>query len=266
MNRRDQTHDTADTGRSPAAPAPGPGPGTGAEAVTLTARQTWRALYARFRPHRRSVAFGALLTLIGSLSGLAQPLAAKELVHRLGGDEPVTDVLLLLTALVVLGTAVSAAGGYVLERTAESVVLAARRSLVGRMLRLRVADMDRVQPGDLMSRITSDTTLLRAVTTQSVVSAPRGALTFAGAVVLAGLPGPGTAGSHPGGDRAGRRGDALVMPRIAKATARAQEAVATMSALLERAFGAIRTVKASGAEARETAALEEAAERPGGRA
>ncbi len=253
MNRRDQTHDPAGTG-------PSAGTGTATEPGALTARDTWRALYARFRPHRRTVAFGALLTLIGSLSGLAQPLAAKELVHRLGGDEPVTDVLLLLTALVVLGTAVSAAGGYVLERTAESVVLAARRSLVGRMLRLRVPDMDRTQPGDLMSRITSDTTLLRAVTTQSVVSGTTGALTFAGAVVLMGFQDPVLLGVTLGVIVLIATATALVMPRIARATGRAQEAVATMSALLERAFGAIRTVKASGAEARETAALEEAAQ------
>ena len=74
---------------------------------------------------------------------------------------------MLLTALVVLGTAIEAVGAYILERTAESVVLAARRTLIGRLLRLRLPEVERTQPGDLMSRVTSDTTLLRAVTTQS---------------------------------------------------------------------------------------------------
>ncbi len=43
--------------------------------------------------------------------------------------------------------------------------------------------------------------------------------------------------------------EALVLPRIGRATRRSQEAVGAMSATLERIFGAFRTVKAAGAEA-----------------
>ena len=42
-----------------------------------------------------------------------------------------------MTGLVVANAALGALGGYVLRRTAESVVLAARRRLVDRLLRLR---------------------------------------------------------------------------------------------------------------------------------
>ncbi|KUL43422.1 hypothetical protein ADL12_07420 [Streptomyces regalis] len=68
-----------------------------------------------------------------------------------------------------------------------------------------------------MSRVTSDTTLLRAVTTRAVVSAATGL----GVLVLIG------------------RALALV-PRIARATERSQEAVGEISTVLERAFGAPR--------------------------
>ena len=50
-----------------------------------------------------------------------------------------------------------------------------------------------------------------------------------------------------------------MLPRIMRATERAQAAVGDMGSVLERVLGAIRTVKASGAEARETAALDAAA-------
>lgn len=226
----------------------------------LPAKETWRALYRHFRPHRGAVALGAFLTLIGSATGLAQPLAAKSLVDRLGGDESIAGVLLLLTALVVLGTAIESVGAYVLERTAESVVLAARRTLIGRLLRLRLAEVERTQPGDLMSRVTSDTTLLRAVTTQSVVSAASGGLTFLATIVMMGLMDPVLLGVTLGVIVLIGGAVALVMPKIARATQRAQEAVGTISTALERAFGAFRTVKASGAEQREAAAVEEAAQ------
>lgn len=225
----------------------------------VSTRRVWRALYTHFRPHRAAVAFGAVLALIGAASGLAQPLAAKALVDRLGHDEPIASILLVLTALVVFGTAVEAIGSYVLERTAESVVLAARRSLIGRLLRLRLPEVEKTQPGDLMSRITSDTTLLRAVTTQSVVSAATGGLSFVATLVLMGFMDPVLLGVTVGVIVLIGGAVAVLMPRIAAATRRSQEAVGRISTVLERAFGAFRTIKASGAEARETAVVDEAA-------
>ncbi|MQS39619.1 ABC transporter ATP-binding protein [Streptomyces katsurahamanus] len=226
----------------------------------LSAGETWRALYTHFRPHRGLVALGAAFALVGAVTGLLQPLAAKELVDRLGGDEPITGILIALTALVVFGTAIEALGGYVLGRTAESVVLAARRTLIGRLLRLRLPEMERSQPGDLMSRITSGTTLLRAVTTQSVVSAATGGLSFVATIVLMGFMDMVLLGVTLGVIVVIGAVVALVMPKIAEASRRSQEAVGEISTRLERAFGAFRTLKASGAEERETAVVAAAAE------
>ncbi|MFF1482553.1 ABC transporter ATP-binding protein [Streptomyces sp. NPDC058301] len=233
---------------------------TDAKRSKLPARETWRALYRHFRPHRATVALGALLTLAGAATGLAQPLAAKALVDRLGGDEPIAGVLVLLTALVVMGTVVESFGAYVLERTAESVVLAARRTLIGRLLRLRLPEVERLPPGDLMSRVTSDTTLLRAVTTQSVVSAATGGLTFLATIAMMAYMDAVLLGVTLGVIVLIGSAVAMVMPQIARATARAQESVAEISTVLERAFGAFRTLKASGAEERETAVVDAAAE------
>ncbi|MFD9971914.1 ABC transporter ATP-binding protein [Streptomyces sp. NPDC059017] len=227
----------------------------------LPARDTFRALYRHFRPHRWTVAFGAALALLGAVSGLLQPLAAKALVDRLGAGESINGILLVLTALVVLGTAIHAFGAYVLERTAESVVLAARRTLIGRLLRLRVPEVERTQPGDLMSRVTSDTTLLRAVTTQSIVSAVTGSLSCVATLVLMAVMDAVLLGVTVGVIVLIGGAVALVMPRIAQATQRSQEAVGEISTVLERVFGAFRTVKASGAEEREAAVVETAARR-----
>ncbi|MER6618211.1 ABC transporter ATP-binding protein [Streptomyces xantholiticus] len=233
----------------------------GAPAARLSTSETWRALYRHFRPHRWAVALGAAFTLVGAASALAQPLAAKALVDRLGGGGSITGILVLLTALVVLGTAVESVGAYILARTAESVVLTARRTLIGRLLRLRLPEMERAQPGDLMSRVTSDTTLLRSVTTQSVVSAGTGGLSLLATIALMGVMDPVLLGVTLGVIVLVVGATALVMPRIAQATKRSQEAVGEMSTVLERAFGAFRTVKASGAEDRETAVVEDAARR-----
>jgi ABC-type multidrug transport system fused ATPase/permease subunit len=237
------------------------GSGDASTTPKLPARETWQALYAHFRPHRWTVALGASMALVGTIAGLAQPLAAKSLVERLGEDDSITGILLLLTALVVIGTAIEAVGAYILERTAESVVLAARRTLIGRLLRLRLPEMERTQPGDLMSRVTSDTTLLKAVTTQSIVSAVTGGLAFVATIVLMGVMDLVLLGVTLGVIVLIGGAVALVMPQISRSTKRAQEAVGDISTVLERAFGAFRTVKASGAEERETAVVAEAAHR-----
>ncbi len=232
---------------------------TGAE--SLRARETLKALYGYVRPHRWAVALGLLLALVGAAGGLLQPLATKTLVDRLSSGGTIGTILLAMTVLVLLSMVAEAFGAYVLERTAESVVLAARRSLVGRLLRLRLTEVDRMQPGDLMSRVTSDTTLLRAVSTQAVVSAATGAVTLVAAVVVMAFLDAVLLGVTLGVVAVVGVAAALVMPKIGQAAERAQAAVGEMSTGLERVFGAFRTVKASGAEEREAARVEAAARR-----
>ncbi|WP_199551090.1 ABC transporter ATP-binding protein [Streptomyces sp. N35] len=230
---------------------------TGAE--SLRARETLGALYGYVRPHRWAVALGLLLALAGAAGGLLQPLATKALVDRLSSGGTITTILLAMTVLVLLSMVAEAFGAYVLERTAESVVLAARRSLIGRLLRLRISAVDRMQPGDLMSRVTSDTTLLRAVTTRAVVNAATGAVTLVAAVVVMAFLDLVLLGVTLGVVVVVGAVAALLMPKIGQAAERSQAAVGEMSTGLERVFGAFRTVKASGAEERETARVEASA-------
>src|SRR5207342_813695 len=72
----------------------------------------------------------------------------------------------------------------VLGRTAERVVLDVRRQLSRRLVRLRVGELDRSSPGDLVSRTTADSTLLRSAATTALVDLVDGSLRFAGALAL----------------------------------------------------------------------------------
>ncbi|WP_261808796.1 ABC transporter ATP-binding protein [Nonomuraea sp. C10] len=218
-------------------------------------------LLAYLRPHRWILVAGGVLGLIGSAAGLAMPLLAKYVVDAFGENGSMAGPLIGLTVAVLVGAVVSAAGSYLMERTGESVVLGARRRLADRILRLRVADVDRLKPGDLLSRVTGDTTLLRAVLTNGVVDSVSAVFMLVGAIVLmAAMDGTlllvtllvvVVIGGLTG----------LVMPRIMRAQKDAQEAVGEMGAVLDRALQAYRTVKASGAEEREIAVVGGAAER-----
>ena len=193
-----------------------------------------------------------MLSLVTGATGLALPLVARQLIDNLAVGRPVTAALLVMTALVVAnaGDRRDRAPTCCAARRSRSCSTA-RRGLVGRLLRLRLSAVESAEPGDLMSRVTADTTLLREVITSSLVGGVTGVLTLVatvalmvwldlvlvavtvGALVVAGVI------------------IGFVVPRINRAARHAQEAVGVMGAALERMFGAFRTVKASGAEARE---------------
>jgi ATP-binding cassette subfamily C protein len=208
-------------------------------------------MYSYVRPHRLALAAGGVLSLFTAATGLALPLVVRALIGDLSHHRAVTAVLLLMAALVVANAALGAVGSYVLRRTAESVVLAARRRLVDRLTGLTVGSLDRAEPGDLMSRVTSDTTLLRDVTTNSFVGVVTGSLTLVATLILMGLMDIVLLGVTVGVFSVTALVIGVVVPRIGRAARRAQNSVGVMGAALERMLGAFRTIKASGAEGRE---------------
>ena len=140
-----------------------------------------RALLAYVRPHRSALIVAGVLGLLGAAAGLAQPLAAREVIEALAEDEPVWRAIVLLTALVIGAAFVTAVHFWVLERTAQRIVLRARRGLTGRVLRLRMAELDGLAPGDLVARATSDTTLLGEVASTGLVQSFNGVVSLIGA-------------------------------------------------------------------------------------
>ncbi|GAB2785659.1 ABC transporter ATP-binding protein [Streptomyces daliensis] len=239
-------------------PASSVSPAASAASASLSLRETFRVLLEHVRQVRGRLILGALLGLAGAAAMLGQPLAAKALIDRLQHQDGLTGTLALLTVLVLLGAGLRAWGQYLLAHTAESVVRGARRQLVARLLRLKVSELDRSEPGDLMARVTSDTTLLRQITTQSVVSATTSVLGLAGVLVMMGMLDVVLLGVSVGVAAMVSGVVVTALPRISAATARAQSSVGDMGAVLERALGALRTVKASGAEERETAVVHRA--------
>jgi len=222
-------------------------------------RATWRVLLGYARPHWAMLLLGGILSLATAGSGLALPLVVRQLISELGTDRSVVGLVGLLSALVVANAVVGAIGGYVLRRTAESVVLAARQGLLERLLRLRMSAVEQHEPGDLMSRVTADTTLLREVIIGSLVGGVTGLLTLVATVVLMAFMDLVMLGVTLVSLGLAVVAIALVVPRINQASRHAQESVGLMGAALERMFGAFRTVKASGAEEREGRRLDDAA-------
>ncbi|MFE7543929.1 ABC transporter ATP-binding protein [Streptomyces platensis] len=217
-------------------------------------RSIWGAVTTMYRlttGHRASVVVATVLTLAGSALGLAQPLVARNIVDAGGHGRTFWPLLALLATLFVTEAATGAVGRFVLERMGEGVVRGLRHGLIGRLLRLEMNQYHRHRTGDLISRVTTDTTLLRDVVSQALVDLVTGALAAAGAVVLMAWIDPlllllvaltvATAALVV----------ASLLRGIRAASAHMQGSVGALAAELERALGALPMVRVHRAEDRE---------------
>jgi ABC-type multidrug transport system fused ATPase/permease subunit len=221
----------------------------------------WRLLLSHVRPYRWTLLGGGLLGFLGGLASLAQPMVAKLVIETLTQRRSLIGPVAVLTGLMLGGALLTTAGTYVLGRTAESVVLNARERLTHRLLRLRIGALDHLRPGDLLARVTSDTTLLRSVSTYGLVHSINASFLLVGSVVLMAKLDPVLLLVTVAVLAVNGLALLLVVPRIRRATERSQAAVGGMGSTLERALGGFRTVKAHGAEEGEIAAVGHAARR-----
>lgn len=202
--------------------------------------------------HKGALWVAVALSIIGAAISLAQPLVVGQVITAVQTGKD-TGLLVLILIAVVLGSAVASGFLYfVLAKAGEGVVLSARGQLATRMLRLPIVEYDLRRTGDLVSRVGSDTTLLRAVLTQGLVDAAGGVLIFVGSVVAMAIIDPilllltllmiSIAVASIG----------FSARKIRSATTKAQQRVGEMSSSVERALSAVRTIRASRAETRET--------------
>ncbi|GGU70043.1 ABC transporter ATP-binding protein [Lentzea flava] len=208
--------------------------------------------------HVRGLALAVTATLVASGLGLLQPQLLRAAVDS-AASVP-WQLLAAMAALFVAQACVDGLGLFLLERTGERVVLGVRKRLVARLLRLRMKEFDEHRVGDLMSRVSVDTTVLREVVSTASVQLITGTLTGVGTVVLMLLIDPvlflwvGTTVVVA----------AVIvyslLGRLRAAGEQMQRGVGDMTAELERALGALRTVRACRAEEREEELIGQRAE------
>ncbi|HEY2267704.1 MAG TPA: ABC transporter ATP-binding protein, partial [Streptosporangiaceae bacterium] len=226
-------------------------------------RASLRVVATYIRPHWPALLIGGLPSLATAATGLLLPLVVRALIDNLSHHRGLAFLIAALCLLMLGDAVLGSAGNYLLLRTGDTITLTARQRLAARLLRITVGALDRSEPGDLMARATVDTTLLRNAVTNAVVPGVVGLLTMVATLVAMGLVDLlllllllVTLGAVA----CIAVMEAVVLPRIGRATRRSQEAVGAMSATLERIFGAFRTVKAAGAEAEEQTRVDEAAQ------
>ncbi|OZG29935.1 ABC transporter permease [Williamsia sp. 1138] len=202
------------------------------------------------RPHRRSILLGLALALSGSVTVLATPMVTKWILDSLGTGASMQGPVWVLIALLVVGAILGWAQWVVLGTTAEHIVFDARGSLVKRLLGSTVPSVQSRPVGELVTRVTSDTVLLREAASTAAVGVVNATCVTIGTVVLMGVLDLMLLGVTLAAIIIVGAIFTVLMPRIAKAEALTQESLGHLGGVLEGSLRSVRTVKAAGAEDR----------------
>ncbi len=218
-----------------------------------SARQTLRSLWPFIAPYKGRIV-AAFFALVGSTTAtLTVPLSVRLVIDRgFTGEDgvPLGGVFLGLIAVVSILAVMSALRYYLVTWLGERVVADLRAAVFARIMRFDVAFHDRARAGELVSRLTSDATQMKAAVGSSVSVALRNLFMFVGASVMMVVTSPALSSAVllaiP----------FIVLPliffgrRVRLRSRIAQDVLADASAMASEAISSVRTVQAHTAEGR----------------
>ncbi|WP_062206298.1 ABC transporter transmembrane domain-containing protein [Aureimonas sp. AU12] len=217
-------------------------------------RRTLKPL-ARLAPYvlrHKGLVAGALVFLaLASLTTLSLPLAVRRVVDHgfASPDTTFVDTYFAMLAILSVVLALSSAGRYYFVITiGERVVADLRRDVFDHVMKLSPGFYDRNLSGEIVSRLTADTTQIKSAVGATTSLALRNAILFVGAVAMMVVTSPGLSliviGAIP----------LIVLPLVAfgrsvrRRSRAAQDMLATASAYAGEAISSVRTVQAFTAE------------------
>lgn len=209
-----------------------------------------KVLWSFVRPHRRKLLLGLVLALFGSALELANPMVVKLVLDTLSDGGGLAMPIVLLLGLFAVGAVLGLYHWILLGTVAEKVVLDARTSLVRRYFRAALVPLSRRPTGELVTRATSDTVLLREAASSSVISLINGGVLLVGTLVMMAVLDLVLVAVTAGAVLVVTVLFLVLMPALAKAQEKAQNSLGLMGGVLDGALRAIRTVKVSRAEER----------------
>ncbi|WP_073380452.1 ABC transporter ATP-binding protein [Nocardiopsis flavescens] len=207
-------------------------------------------LWSFVRPHRRKLLLGLVLALFGSALELANPMVVKLVLDTLSDGGGLAVPIALLLGLFAVGAVLGVYHWILLGTVAEKVVLDARTSLVRRYFRAALVPLSRRPTGELVTRATSDTVLLREAASSSVISLINGGVLLVGTLVMMAVLDLVLVSVTAGAVLVVTVLFLALMPALARAQEKAQNSLGLMGGVLDGALRAIRTVKVSRAEER----------------
>ena len=155
--------------------------------VKVEPKANWRSFFVLLKSEKLPIAmivFVIGLSLLETGAALIVPLFTKGLVDQMSGSGIETGVIILLLAAFIIQTAAGGVSFYFLMYIGENLVAGIRRKLWDHVLRLPVSFFDANQSGETLSRITQDTTTIKTVITNHLVTFISGIVSIIGSIII----------------------------------------------------------------------------------
>ncbi|MCX4882358.1 ABC transporter ATP-binding protein [Streptomyces sp. NBC_00847] len=211
-------------------------------------RDGLRILPALLRGRRALVVSAVVLSLASAAGTLALPLLVRDLVVALTEDDGLLGAVARMAALALAAALASALSGYLLARAGEGMVAGIRSAVVGHVLRMRLRDVRREGTGNLVARVSSDSSQLRSVVDVGAAQLPSSAVLVAGTLVVMGFLDWVLLLVVASTFAVAAAGIGLSMRTLRQGVERQQSAIGRMSQQLTAALIALPTIKAFRAE------------------
>jgi ATP-binding cassette subfamily B protein len=145
-----------------------------------------RGLMPFMRPYLGLLALASIALVLTACLSLILPLAVRRIIDGFSaGEDQVLDqyftAAIAVAAFLAIGTGLRY---YLVTRLGERIVTDIRKAVFAKTIGMSPAFFERIMTGEVLSRITTDTTLILSVIGSSVSVALRNILIFAGGLVL----------------------------------------------------------------------------------
>jgi ATP-binding cassette subfamily B protein len=152
-----------------------------------------RQLVPFIKPHWPMLLLALVALLVGAGALLGMPVALRYVIDfGIAGNDPdqINRYFLWLFGVAFLFGAFAALRIYLLNWLGERVVADMRKAVYGRILRLDPTFYEVTQTGEVLSRITTDTTLIQSIAGTSIAIALRNLIQLVGSLVMLAITSP----------------------------------------------------------------------------
>lgn len=191
------------------------------------------------------------ISLIESGISLAQPTLLGKVITKVSNAEPMGWLPWVLGIVILSGGIFSGILHYFIQRVAETAVLSARYDLIDHILRLSISQLDHCRTGDLVSRVSNDTTTIRNMLSEGALESVASILTLVGAIVAMFIIDPLLLTVAISVSLAAVIAVVTVTQRIERSSVRLQNSVGQLAASMDRTVRAVRTIRVANATDRE---------------
>lgn len=150
-------------------------------------RVSWRDfidLIKQTKPSKWMIAIAVSMSLLTTMVGLMIPLFTRDLVDHFSLDTLKTSTIVLLIAAFIMQAIAGGASIYLLNYVGQNVVAELRSRLWKKFLILPIPFYDKHRSGEMISRMTNDTAVIRGLITDHLTSFFTGIISIIGSVII----------------------------------------------------------------------------------